>query len=85
MHVAFGRPSFHQLRQGDTDRWLLRKLQRYTVTVRLKLVETWAAEGDVQELGAGIGMYVLTDELRYDVRLGLLPDGQALDAASLVA
>lgn len=78
-------PLIAKLRQGDTDRWLLRKLQRYTVTVRRKLVDTWAAQGDVQELGAGIGMYVLTDDLRYDIRLGLLPDGQALDAASLVA
>lgn len=77
-------PLIAKLRQGDTDRWLLRKLQRYTVNVRCKLVDTWAAQGDVQELGAGIGMFVLTDVLRYDSRLGLLPDGQALDAASLV-
>ena len=78
-------PLIARLRSGDTDRWLLRKLQRYTVTVRRKLVGTWAAQGDVKELGAGIGMYVLTDELRYDPRLGLLPDGHALDAASLIA
>ena len=78
-------PLIAKLRQGDTDRWLLRKLQRYTVTVRRKLADTWAAQGDVQELGAGTGMFALIDELRYDSRLGLLPDGQSLDAASLVA
>ena len=52
--------------------------------VRRKLVDQWAAQGDVQALGAGLGIYLLTDELRYDVRLGLLPEGRALDAASLV-
>ena len=77
-------PLIAKLRSGDTDRWLLRKLQRYTVTVRRKLVDQWAAQGDVQVLGAGLGIYLLTDELRYDARLGLLPEGRALDAASLV-
>jgi len=77
-------PLVKKLRKGDTDRWLLRKLQRYTVTVRRKLVDKWATQGDVQELGAGVGMYLLIDELRYDTRLGLLPEGHALDAASLV-
>ena len=75
-------PLIGKLRRGATDRWLLRKLQRYTVTVRRKQVETWQARGDVKELVPGI--YLLTDDLRYDDRLGLLPDGQALDAASLV-
>jgi CRISPR-associated endonuclease/helicase Cas3 len=77
-------PLIAKLRHGDTDRWLLRKLQRHTVTVRRKLVDSWAAQGDVQELGAGTGIYLLIDELRYDKRLGLLPEGRALDAASLV-
>ena len=72
-----------KLRFGDTDRWLLRKLQRYTVNVRHKLLDTWQAQGDVKELVPG--MYLLIDELRYDERLGLLPDGRSLDPASLVA
>ena len=76
-------PLIAQLRSGDTDRWLLRKLQRYTVNVRRKLLNTWQAQGDVQELLPG--MYLLVDELRYDDRLGLLPDGRSLDPASLVA
>jgi CRISPR-associated endonuclease/helicase Cas3 len=77
-------PLIGRLRRGDTDRWLLRKLQRYTVTVRRDVVETWAARGDVQALGAGMRLYLLTDDLRYDRRLGLLPEGRVLDAASLV-
>lgn len=76
-------PLITQLSQGATDRWLLRKLQRYTVTVRRKLVATWQARGDVRELVPG--MYLLTDELRYHDRLGLMPDDQPLDAASLVS
>jgi CRISPR-associated endonuclease/helicase Cas3 len=75
-------PHISQLRSGATDRWLLRKLQRYTVTVRRKQVTAWQARGDVQELVPG--MFLLVDQLRYDPRLGLLPEGQALDAASLV-
>jgi CRISPR-associated endonuclease/helicase Cas3 len=75
-------PLIEKLRHGATDRWLLRKLQRYTVTVRRKQVEAWQACGDVRELVPG--MYLLTDDLRYDSGLGLLPDGQTLDAASLV-
>jgi CRISPR-associated endonuclease/helicase Cas3 len=72
-----------KLRQGETDRWLLRKLQRYTVGVRRKLLDTWQAQGDVKELVPGI--YLLIDALRYDDRLGLLPDARSLNPASLVA
>lgn len=76
-------PFVEKLRQGETDRWLLRKLQRYTVSVRRKLLDTWQAQGDVKELVPG--MYLLIDELRYDERLGLLPDARSLNPASLVA
>jgi CRISPR-associated endonuclease/helicase Cas3 len=75
-------PLIQRLRKGDTDRWLLRKLQRYTVTLRQHIVDAWQARGDVKELQPGL--YLLVDELRYDERLGLLPEGQALDAAALV-
>ncbi len=78
-------PFIQRLRQGDTDRWLLRKLQRYTVSVRKNLAHRWAARGDALELGAGTHMYVLIDALRYDGRLGLLPDDPSLDPVSLVA
>ncbi len=75
-------PLIEKLRSGATDRWLLRKLQRYTVTVRRKQVEAWQARGDVRELVPGV--YLLIDELRYDDRLGLLPEEQALPAMTLV-
>ena len=74
-------PLIEKLRSGATNRWLLRKLQRYTVSARRKQVEAWQARGDVQELVPG--MYLLIDTLRYDLRLGLLAEHQAPDAASL--
>ncbi|MCB2022876.1 MAG: CRISPR-associated endonuclease Cas3'' [Rhizobacter sp.] len=70
------------LRRGDTDRWLLRALQRYTVNTRRRQVEQWQDRGDVLEVQPGL--FLLIDELRYDARFGLLPEGRALDAASLV-
>jgi CRISPR-associated endonuclease/helicase Cas3 len=77
------RPLVDRLRGGDIDRWLLRKLQRYTVNVRQRVLATWQTRGDVKELVPG--MYLLTDELRYDDRLGLLPEGVSLEPPSLVA
>jgi CRISPR-associated endonuclease/helicase Cas3 len=71
------------LENKQSDRWLLRKLQRYTVNVRLRLLRPWQARGDVLELLPGL--YLLKDERRYDARLGLIPEGAALDAASFVA
>ena len=74
-------PLINKLRGGDTDRWLMRSLQRYTVTVRLTHIATWQALGDVQELIPGV--YLLIDELRYDECMGLLPDGEMLSPTSL--
>ena len=75
-------PLIERLKAGDTDRWLLRSLQRYTVNVRKNMVDVWQARGDVKEVQPGL--YLLMDELRYDTRLGLLPESASLDAASLV-
>jgi CRISPR-associated endonuclease/helicase Cas3 len=71
------------LRQGQADRWLLRRLQRHTVQVRRRIVDGWQRQGDVVE--ALPSLFVLTNPLRYHDRLGLLPEDQPLDAASLVA
>lgn len=76
-------PLIALLRRGETDRWVLRKLQRYTVTARRKMVEQWQARGDVLELLPGV--YLLNDTLRYSHELGLLLDNQQPDAASMVA
>jgi CRISPR-associated endonuclease/helicase Cas3 len=76
-------PLLGRLRRGDTDRWLMRALQRYMVNVRHKELAFWQQRGDVQELQPGL--FLLIDPLRYDPRRGLLPEGSAADAASLVA
>ena len=75
-------PLINQLRSGDTDRWLLRKLQRFIVNVRKDDVEKWQRRGDVKEVQPGL--YLLIDTLRYDARLGLKPEGKPLSAGSLV-
>ena len=76
-------PLLALLRQGQADRWILRKLQRHTVTVRERIVQAWQARGDVAELVPGL--YLLTVDQRYDRRLGLLPEGQMFDPAAMVA
>lgn len=75
-------PLFAKLEAGETDRWLIRQVQRYTVSVRRRLLERWQAAGDVREVVPGL--FLLVDELLYDGRFGLLPQGKPLDAASLV-
>ena len=75
-------PLINQLRRGDTDRWLLRKLQRFIVNVRKDDVEKWQRRGDVKEVQPGL--YLLIDTLRYDLRFGLKPEGKPLSAAALV-
>ena len=75
-------PLIAKLRAGESDRWLMRALQRYTVTVHQRQVETWQQLGDVHEMQPGC--FFLIDDLRYDERLGLLPDGAPLSAAGLV-
>lgn len=71
-----------QLRSGTADRWLLRKLQRYIVTVRRRVVTLWHQRGDVQEVQPGV--YVLVNTLQYDASLGLLSEGHLLDPSTLV-
>ena len=80
--AAGSRPLIDQLRSGAHDRWLLRKLQRYTVTVPRKTISVWQARRDVEEVQPEL--YLLVDGLRYDRRYGLEPEGQPLNAAKLV-
>lgn len=75
-------PLIASLRRGDTDRWLMRALQRYIVTARRREVEAWQQRGDVLEVQPGL--FLLIDELRYDAHRGLLAEGRSLSAASLV-
>ncbi len=71
------------LQNGAADRWLLRRVQRHTVSERLRRLELLQSRGDVVELIPGL--YLLVDQHLYDPNLGLLPQDQGLDAAGLVA
>lgn len=61
------------LRSGGPERWLMRKLQRYTVNIRRRDAERLFLQGDIQE--AMPGLYVQFSDWLYDERLGFLPEG----------
>lgn len=71
-----------KLEKGETDRWLMRATQRYTVTIRKRHLPDLERQGDVKELQPGL--YLLQDETIYDRVFGLLPREAPLDAATLV-
>lgn len=70
------------LRRGDAERWHLRALQRYVVQAPRRDVLGWLGRGDVEEPMPG--WFILRDLARYDGRRGLLREGAALDARTLV-
>lgn len=61
------------LRKHGPERWLMRKLQRYTVTVHTREVMKLLSQGDVEE--AIPGLYVQVSDWLYHPDLGLNPDG----------
>lgn len=70
-----------QLGSGKPDRWLLRKLQRYTVNVHPDCLRRLHDQGDVRE--ALPGLYVQQNDLIYDATFGFL--GCAKDATAYAA
>lgn len=65
-------PLIARLRAGDSDRWLLRALQRFVVQLRRRAADPWQARGDIEEVLPG--MFVLINPIRYDARRGLITD-----------
>ncbi|WP_367025204.1 CRISPR-associated endonuclease Cas3'' [Methylococcus sp. ANG] len=66
-----------KLRKDGPERWLMRKLQRYTVTVHKREVQERQRTGDVEEWQPG--WFVQTCDLGYSEELGLvLGDAQSL-------
>lgn len=65
-------PLIARLRSHDSDRWLLRALQRFTVNVRRRAVQPLHHSGDIEEVLPG--MFVLINPIRYDPRRGLITD-----------
>ena len=71
------------LRSGGPQRWLMRKLQRYTVNVRRSNAERLLRQGDIEE--AIPGLYVQISDWLYDKRLGLLPEGSPNNPMDCIA
>ncbi|EIJ33769.1 CRISPR-associated helicase/endonuclease Cas3 [Thiothrix nivea] len=72
-----------QLKAIGPKRDLMRKLQRYTVTVRERDKNRLVQAGDIRELPNLPGVYEQTTPGIYDLKLGLLVDGVSLSAESL--
>ena len=61
-----------QLRRDGAARWLLRALQRYTVSIRQRDAQRLLAQGDIEELLPGL--FVQVSDVAYDATLGLRID-----------
>jgi CRISPR-associated endonuclease/helicase Cas3 len=70
------------LKKGGPERWLMRALQRYTVSLPQQQAERLLAKGDLSL--AMPGLYVQANDLLYDPRLGLRADDQPLPPSGLV-
>ncbi len=70
------------LKKDGPERWLMRKLQRYTVSLRHAEAERLLARGDLNL--AMPGLYVQANDLLYDPLLGLRSDDQPLAPGGLV-
>jgi CRISPR-associated endonuclease/helicase Cas3 len=75
-------PLVAQLARGDTDRWLLRSVQRYVLNIRQRQLDDLLKTHSVTPLASGL--YLLEDEHRYDARFGLLQSDNPLDALTMV-
>jgi len=71
------------LKSQGPSRWLTRKLQRYTVTVREQDKNRLIQQGDIRELTALAGVYELVTTGLYDAKLGLMADPLQLDPEDL--
>ncbi|HMM73790.1 MAG TPA: hypothetical protein PKC22_16470, partial [Rhodocyclaceae bacterium] len=72
-----------KLRRDGAARWLLRALQRYTVSIHQRDAQRLLAQGDIAELLPGL--FVQVSDVAYDVTLGLRIDPAApLSPAGLI-
>ncbi|QAU36102.1 CRISPR-associated helicase Cas3' [Janthinobacterium sp. 17J80-10] len=71
------------LRKDGPDRWLMRKLQRYTVTVPRRDAMRLLAQGDVEEIIPGL--FVQKNDFLYHDQLGLIIEGVLPSAQAFIA
>jgi CRISPR-associated endonuclease/helicase Cas3 len=76
-----------QLERDGPSRWLMRKLQRYGVTLYRHQLQALLHRGDVQEVASCPGLYVQTAgfDAFYDPVLGARVDSAPGDPAAYVA
>lgn len=72
-----------KLESEGPQRWLMRKLQRYGVTIYRHDAERLLKLGDVRCVEQCPGLYVQVGDVLYDQNLGLLIDGAPGDPVSL--
>ena len=70
------------LRKEGPQRWLMRKLQRYTVNIHRWDALRLNSQGDVEEVIPGL--YVQTSNWLYDDKIGLLLDGNPINATGYI-
>jgi CRISPR-associated endonuclease/helicase Cas3 len=73
------------LERDGPSRWLLRKLQRYSVSIYRHDLDRLLAQEDIREVAVCPGLYVQVSDLLYDESLGISVDGAPGDPAALVA
>ena len=84
--VTYGKGAelINQLKYAGASRDLMRKLQRYTVTVRSLAKDHLLKMGDIRELPELPGVYEQTTPGLYDPKLGLLVNAPQLASEDLV-
>jgi CRISPR-associated endonuclease/helicase Cas3 len=78
-----GAKLIQQLKILGASRWLMRKLQRYTVTIHEQDKNRLLKAGDIRELTALSGVYELMTAGLYDLKLGLMTDPSQLNPEDL--
>jgi len=71
-----------RLRKNGPERWLMRKLQRYTVSVHRHEALRLLGQGDIEEVIPGL--FAQVADCLYDPVLGLLTDDTPIAPASLI-
>ncbi|MCE5360116.1 CRISPR-associated helicase Cas3' [Candidatus Igneacidithiobacillus taiwanensis] len=71
-----------KLRKEGPQRWLMRKLQRYTVNLHRSRATQLLAQGDIEEIMPGL--FVQLSDWLYDAQIGLLPEGKPMRADQLI-
>ena len=72
----------NKLKKEGPDRWLMRKLQRYMITIPRRDAMRLLAQGDIEELFPCI--FIQTNDLLYHDLLGLTIDGLLFPASAFV-